>query len=80
MGFRIAVEMLAALLVGGVMGWLLDAWLGTAPVMFLLFLVLGAAAGMRSVINYAYRMNRLAQGLENSGEQGHHGPGGADDR
>lgn len=70
MGFRIAVEMLAALLVGGVIGWLLDRWLGTAPFMFLLFIALGAAAGMRNVIQYAYRMNRLVQGLENGGERG----------
>ncbi len=68
MGFRIAVEMLAALLVGGVIGWLLDAWLGTAPILFLLFLALGAAAGLRSIIHHAYRMNRLAQGLENDSE------------
>jgi ATP synthase protein I len=68
MGFRIAVEMLAALLVGGVIGWLLDAWLGTAPILFLLFLALGAAAGLRSIIQHAYRMNRLAQGLENDSE------------
>lgn len=64
--FRIATEMLAALLVGGVIGWQLDRWLGTDPVLFLVFFALGAVAGMMNVFRYAYRMNREAQGLDDT--------------
>jgi ATP synthase protein I len=69
MAFRIATELIAGLLVGGGIGWLLDAWLGTRPLLFLLFLALGAVAGTRNVFRYAYRMNRMAQGLDDEGEQ-----------
>jgi DNA-binding MarR family transcriptional regulator/F0F1-type ATP synthase assembly protein I len=74
MAFRIATELVAALLVGGFIGWQLDRWLETRPVLFLLFLALGAAAGMRNVFKYAYRMNRLAQGLDDDGKAGPEGP------
>lgn len=74
MAFRIATELVAALLVGGFIGWQLDRWLETRPALFLLFLALGAAAGMRNVFSYAYRMNRLAQGSEDDGKAGPQGP------
>lgn len=51
LGFRIAVDMLAALVVGVGLGLLLDRWLDTAPLFLILFLFLGGAAG---VLN-AYR-------------------------
>jgi ATP synthase protein I len=57
MGFRISVEMLATLAVGTGMGFVLDRWLGTSPWLTLVFLVLGAAAGMRNAIKVAQRMS-----------------------
>lgn len=60
--FKVGVDLVAGLLVGGLLGWYLDAWLGTKPVMFLLFIALGAAAGIRNIFRQAYRMNREAQG------------------
>jgi ATP synthase protein I len=57
MGFRISVEMLATLAVGTGMGYVLDRWLGTSPWLTLVFLVLGAAAGMRNAIKVATRMS-----------------------
>jgi ATP synthase protein I len=62
MAFKVATEFLAGLLVGGAIGWYLDDWLGTRPVLFLLFFALGAAAGILNVIRQAYRMNRELQG------------------
>ena len=46
---RIGVELVAGLIVGTGVGWLLDRWLGTAPWLMILFFVLGAAAGMMNV-------------------------------
>lgn len=54
-GLRMATDIIAAILVGGVMGWYLDQWLGTKPVLLLIFIVLGLAAGMRNVIR-TYRL------------------------
>jgi ATP synthase protein I len=56
--FRIGVELLAALLVGGGIGWLLDHWLGTTPLFLLIFFFLGAGAGMLNVFRAAKEMNR----------------------
>lgn len=44
-GTRHAVEIAANTIVGAVIGVLLDRWLGTGPWLFLLFLLLGIAAG-----------------------------------
>jgi ATP synthase protein I len=56
--FRIGVELLAALIVGGGIGWLLDRWLGTMPLFLLIFFFLGAGAGMLNVFRAAKELNR----------------------
>ncbi|QYU67780.1 AtpZ/AtpI family protein [Leptolyngbya sp. 15MV] len=48
-GFRAGVEVVSALVVGIVIGLLLDRWLGTWPWLFLLFFVFGSAAGVLNV-------------------------------
>lgn len=48
-GFRAGVEVFSALLVGVVLGLLLDRWLGTWPWLFLLMFVMGSAAGILNV-------------------------------
>lgn len=48
-GFRAGVELVSALAVGVLIGWALDRWLGTFPWLFLLFFVLGAAAGVMNI-------------------------------
>ena len=50
-----ATDIVAAVLVGGVIGWYLDRWLGTQPVLLLIFIALGMAAGVRNVIR-TYRI------------------------
>lgn len=52
-GLRIAVDLLAGLVLGVVIGLLLDSWLGTSPLMLVVFLFLGAAAGMLNVYRVA---------------------------
>lgn len=49
MGFRIGVEMVAALAVGLGIGWLLDVWLDTKPWLMVVFFFLGAGAGVMNV-------------------------------
>ena len=48
-GFRAGVEVVSALVVGVVIGLVLDRWLGTWPWLFLLFFVAGSAAGILNV-------------------------------
>ena len=50
---RIGVEMAAALAVGFIIGWLLDDWLGTNPWFKVIFLLMGAAAGILNVYRLA---------------------------
>lgn len=52
-GFRIAVEMLAALVVGTGLGVLLDIWLGSSPWLLILGFCLGSAAAFRNVVRTA---------------------------
>ncbi len=60
-GLRIAVELVAALVVGAVMGWLLDGWLGTRPWLLVVFILLGAAAGVLNVYRTAQELDRAAK-------------------
>ena len=55
--WRLSVEMVAALLVCGWFGWLLDKWLDTKPWLMLVFLIVGAIVGLYNVIKVARRMN-----------------------
>ena len=57
LGMRVALEMIAAFIGGGVIGWFLDQWLGTSPLMLILWVALGFAAGIRS----AYRVTQMAE-------------------
>ena len=52
-GMRIAIELAAAIVVGTGMGILLDRWLGTLPLMLLIFFLLGTAAGFLNVVRAA---------------------------
>lgn len=52
-GMRAAAEMIGGVIVGGVLGWYLDQWLGTKPWLFILFFLLGSGAGMMNIIRSA---------------------------
>ncbi len=57
LALRVGVELAAGLAVGGGIGWFLDRWLGTSPLLLLVFFVLGAAAGMLNVYRLVRAMN-----------------------
>lgn len=52
-GFRLATDLIAGVLGGFAIGWLLDYWLGTSPGFLLAFTALGMAAGVMNVIRAA---------------------------
>ncbi len=54
--FRLSTELVAGVFVGGLVGWLLDRWLGTLPLFLVVFLLLGIAAGFLNVIRAAREM------------------------
>ncbi len=53
--FRVSAELIGGVVVGGAIGWYLDSWLGSRPWLFILFFLLGTAAGMMNVIRVAMR-------------------------
>jgi len=57
---RLGIEMVAGVAVGGFIGWALDRLLGTAPFLMVVFLGLGAAAGILNVVRTAKRMQASA--------------------
>jgi ATP synthase protein I len=66
MGFRVAGEMVAAMVVAVAIGWSLDHWLGTTPWLIMLFVVLGAAAGVLNV----WRLFKPRHGPDRRSDQG----------
>ena len=57
---RLGIELVAGVAVGGFIGWALDRFLGTAPLLMVVFLGLGAAAGILNVVRTAKRMQAEA--------------------
>lgn len=53
LAMRAGSEFVAAIIVGGFIGWLLDALLGTKPWLMIAFFFLGVAAGVLNVIRAA---------------------------
>ena len=54
-GFKISAEQIGGVVVGGGLGWILDKWLGTFPALFILFFLLGSAAGILNIVRQAQR-------------------------
>jgi ATP synthase protein I len=54
-GLNVFSEFVAAIVVGALIGWQADAWLGTKPWMLVVFLGLGTAAGFWNIYRIAAR-------------------------
>lgn len=48
-GMKAGIELVGAVLAGGALGWALDNWLGTKPVMLIIMLLLGIFTGFYNV-------------------------------
>jgi ATP synthase protein I len=66
--FRLVTELMAAVIVGGAIGWGLDRILGTGPFLLIVMFMVGVAAGIYTVVRTAERMNRdqVAKDARNS--------------
>jgi ATP synthase protein I len=58
LAISIPAMMGASAVVGALIGFFLDKWLGTGPWLLLVFLVLGLLTGLRETIVLINRMNR----------------------
>ena len=56
--FKLGTELVAAVGVGTIIGFILDSWFGTKPWLIIIFFFLGAAAGMLNVVKTANRMQK----------------------
>ena len=56
--FRLVTELMAAVIVGGAIGWGLDRVLGTGPFLLIVMFMVGVAAGIFTVVRTAQQMNR----------------------
>ena len=73
---KIAVELVAGIAVGGLIGRALDSQFGTEPAMLIMFLLLGFAAGLLNVFRTAKLMQAEAEQLQ---RQAHEVKDGDDD-
>jgi ATP synthase protein I len=76
--YRVLVEMIAGVGVGAMIGWWLDEWFGTRPILLLTMLVVGFAAAMRNVLRVVRAAGGGAGGAEEN--QPRQGPAGPADR
>ena len=55
---KISTELVAAVVVGSTIGFLLDNWFGTKPLLTICFFIMGVVAGILNVIKSAKRINK----------------------
>ena len=56
--FKLGTELVAAVIVGTIIGFILDNWFGTKPILIIVFFLFGAAAGITNVIKAARKMQK----------------------
>ena len=56
--FKLGTELVAAVAIGTIIGFILDSWFDTKPILIILFFLFGAAAGIINVFRAAKRMQK----------------------
>ena len=56
--FKLGTELVAAVMVGTIIGFILDTWFDTKPWLIIFFFFLGSIAGILNVIRVAKRMQK----------------------
>ena len=56
--FKLGTELVAAVVVGTIIGFILDSWFDTKPWLIIIFFFLGAFAGILNVIRTANKMQK----------------------
>ena len=54
---KISTELVAAVVVGSIIGFLLDGWFDTKPLLTICFFIMGVGAGMLNVFRSAKKMH-----------------------
>ena len=55
---KISTELVASVVVGSTIGFLLDNWFGTKPLLTICFFIMGVAAGILNVFKTAKKMQK----------------------
>ncbi|MGC6471507.1 MAG: AtpZ/AtpI family protein [Parvibaculales bacterium] len=58
LAYRLSIELVVGIVVGGYLGWWMDRFFGTKPLFLLLMLVLGMAAGVVNMLRTSREMNK----------------------
>ena len=56
--FKLGTELVAAVAVGSIIGFILDNWFGTKPILIIIFFFIGFAAGILNVVRTAKNMQK----------------------
>ena len=56
--FKMSTELVAAVVVGTIIGFILDNWFGTKPWLILIFFFVGVITGIMNVVKSAKRMQK----------------------
>ncbi len=56
--FKLGTELVAAVIVGTIIGFILDNWFDTKPLLIIIFFLFGAAAGILNVFRAAKKMQK----------------------
>ena len=59
MAWRMTLELVVGAMIGAAMGWGLDVLFGTLPIFLIVFILLGFAAGIRTVIRSADELRKM---------------------
>ena len=54
--FKLGTELIAAVIVGTIIGFILDSWFDTKPLLIIIFFIFGSVAGILNILRAAKKM------------------------